>query len=103
MTELLGQYAGAGLQAALSGLLLWLIKRELAHGSRERAAAQAEHGRKLDKIYSRMDCFEAAQHACQLDNAKSFATKQDVAHIWRTVDGHGKDIAHLKGALGQGG
>lgn len=44
-----------------------------------------------------MECFQKAQHACQLENAKEFATKEDVAQVRATVDQHTADIAYLKG------
>lgn len=53
----------------------------------------------ISAIKSRMDCFEQSQHACQLENARHFATKDELGRIASTVDGHSKDIAEIKGRL----
>jgi len=106
MEALLSQYGIAGLQVGLIGLLGWFVKREFNASKKAQEEAKVlqteaneAHAKKLDKVYSRMDCFEASQHACQLANAKDFATKEEVAHIWVSVDEHSKDIAHIKGVL----
>jgi hypothetical protein len=41
---------------------------------------------KIDKMSRRMDCFETAQHACQLDNVKSYATKADLHVVEEKLD-----------------
>lgn len=74
-----------------SGAVLWYQQREFT------ASKKAVEG-----IKARMDCFEKAQHACQLENATNFATKDDVAHIWERVDENTRDIATIKGQLGAG-
>jgi hypothetical protein len=38
------------------------------------------------KVVRRMDCFEASQHACQLDNAKNFATREEFSALSAKVD-----------------
>lgn len=52
---------------------------------------------KLDKVDRRMDCFESSQHACQLDNAKYFATKSDIGEAWKRIDNHESRISRLEG------
>lgn len=41
---------------------------------------------KLDKMSRRMDCFESSQHACQLDIAKSYATKSELQCVEQKLD-----------------
>lgn len=55
---------------------------------------------RLDRIESRMDCFEKSQAACQLGNSKEFATwaehnklAEDVKEGFRN---HGERIARLE-------
>lgn len=48
------------------------------------------------KISSRMDCFEQNQHACQLDNLKTFALKHDMDILDSRVDEHGVRITRLE-------
>ncbi|PKN07948.1 MAG: hypothetical protein CVU73_11160 [Deltaproteobacteria bacterium HGW-Deltaproteobacteria-8] len=108
LEELLLKFGVPLAPTLLVGLLVWLIKRDIKRSDALRQAANAALHTKMDaqgvvlgKMDSRMDCFESAQHACQLDNAKSFATKEDVAHIWVSVDENSKDIAQIKGVLGK--
>ena len=42
--------------------------------------------KQTERISRRMDCFESSQHACQLDNAKFFATKADACELGKKVD-----------------
>lgn len=53
----------------------------------------------IDSIKRRMDCFETAQHACQLDNAKAFATKEELEKVEERVERCTADIAEIKGRL----
>jgi hypothetical protein len=69
---------GYGLMGAV---IVWFIKREFT------------------SLKSRIDCFEKAQHACQISNAKEFATKADVKSLWERVDEHAEDIALIKGKM----
>jgi hypothetical protein len=41
----------------------------------------------LNRLESRIDCFEKAQHACQLTNAKEYATRKDHGKLCDKVDG----------------
>lgn len=52
---------------------------------------------KLDKVDRRMDCFESSQHACQLDNAKYYATKSEMGESWKRIDNHESRISRLEG------
>lgn len=51
----------------------------------------------MDKISRRMDCFETSQHACQLDNAKFFATKAELHDVEGTLTNHESRISRLEG------
>ncbi|HWH69184.1 MAG TPA: hypothetical protein VNT26_07350 [Candidatus Sulfotelmatobacter sp.] len=63
-----------------------------------------QQDRKLEKIEKRMDCFEGAQHACQLDNAKEFATKEEVrldsGKQWERIDNLETRVSRLEGSKG---
>ena len=52
---------------------------------------------KLDKMSRRMDCFETSQHACQLDIAKSYATKAELHDVESDVANHESRISRLEG------
>ena len=52
---------------------------------------------KLDKMSRRMDCFETSQHACQLDIAKSYATKAELHGVESDVANHESRISRLEG------
>jgi hypothetical protein len=69
-----------------AGLIIWFIKRGF----------DKQDGT-LGDIKKRMDCFEASQHACQLSNAKEFATKEEVKAIWDKQDDHEKRISRIEG------
>lgn len=99
MEALLSQYGIAGLQVALVGLLMWFMKREFDSSKKAQTEANDAHAKKIDKVYSRMDCFEASQHACQLANAKDFATKDEIGKVWERLDENSTDIAQIKGIL----
>gem|GEM_PF-4242135 len=84
------QAAGMALLDALTSLggyglmgsvIVWFIKREFT------------------SLKERIDCFEKAQHACQISNAKEFATQADLAKVWERVDEHAEDIALIKGKM----
>ena len=49
------------------------------------------------KMSKRLDCFEKAQHICQLDNAKEFATKDEVGKLWVRSDNHESRISRIEG------
>lgn len=70
------------------GLLVWLIQRGFN-----------KQDESLSGIKKRMDCFESSQHACQLENAKSFATKADLGLVWISLDEAKEDIAEIKGEM----
>ena len=63
---------------ALIGLVLWLIKSDTS------------------AIRKRMDCFETNQHACQLENAKTFVTKGEFSELERTVINHDRRIITIE-------
>ena len=48
-------------------------------------------------IKGRMDCFEKSQHACQLDIAKSYATKPELHDVESDVANHESRISRLEG------
>lgn len=53
---------------------------------------------KLTHMSRRMDCFESSQHACQLDNAKYFATKGELHELETGVAEHERRISRLEGS-----
>ena len=69
---------------------LWFMLRDLKHGQ-----AQIKADTKL--INSRMDCIEKSQHACQLENAKEFATKKEIGELWKRSDNHESRISRMEG------
>lgn len=71
-------------------LSLWVMLRDLKSGQ-----DQIKADTKL--INSRMDCIEKSQHACQLENAKEFATKKDVGELWKRSDNHESRISRMEG------
>ena len=78
--ELLKNEAGTGLII----FMLWLGQRAITQ--------------RLDKMSRRMDCFETSQHACQLDNAKYFATKDELHEVETDVAEHERRISRLEGS-----
>lgn len=70
------------------GAILWFMRREF---NKQDAAISA--------IKARMDCFETSQHTCQLENARSFATKEELRDVTDRVEKHSSDIAEIKGRL----
>ena len=52
----------------------------------------------VSAMKSRMDCFESSQHACQLENAKSFATKEEVDDVYAKIDDHERRISRIEGS-----
>lgn len=69
---------------------LWFMLRDLKQGQ-----AQIKADTKL--INSRMDCIEKSQHACQLENAKEFATKKEIGELWKRSDNHESRISRMEG------
>ena len=69
---------------------LWFMLRDLKQGQ-----AQIKADTKL--INSRMDCIEKSQHACQLENAKEFATKKEIGELWKRSDDHESRISRIEG------
>ena len=87
----------APLTAALSPLLsgaalFWLIQRGFA----KQDEAQRAQGEDIKSIKGRMDCFEAARHSCQIDVAKHYATKEEVARVSVKLDDHAERISSLE-------
>ncbi|MBI9080846.1 MAG: hypothetical protein JEY79_14045 [Pseudodesulfovibrio sp.] len=76
--EPLGKYAVIFL---CFGLTVFLIKRDLG------------------QIMKRMDCFESSQHACQLENAKEYATRDQLQRVDEKCDRNAEDIARLQGKV----
>lgn len=83
MIEWLGKFAEQAPQTALILFGLYLAVRLLLEETRA--------------IKKRMDCFESSQHACQLDNAKYFATKSEMDESWKRIDNHESRISRLEG------
>jgi len=81
--EWLGKFAEQAPQTALILGGLYLAVRLLLEETRA--------------IKKRMDCFETSQHACQLDNAKYFATKSEMGESWKRIDNHESRISRLEG------
>ena len=52
--------------------------------------------KQTERISRRMDCFESSQHACQLDNAKFFATKVEACEMDKKLDDHETRITRLE-------
>jgi len=50
----------------------------------------------LKRVERRMDCFEQSQHACQLANAKGFATWEAHRKLDDKVDAHEGRISRLE-------
>lgn len=59
---------------------------------------------RIDGVSTRMDAFEKAQHACQLDNASNFVTKDDFKadsdKQWGKLDDHATRLARLESSGG---
>lgn len=64
------------------GLTIWILRADLA------------------SIRKRMDCFESSQHACQLQNAKEFATRGEHKALEDKVNDHGGRISKLEAQRG---
>lgn len=94
MTEYLPAVA-AFASIAGPGAVIWLQRR--AFGKQDEAIKSVDT--KVKAVSERMDCFEKSQHACQLANAKEFATQADLARLTDRVDAHSADIAGIKGRL----
>lgn len=77
------------------GAVIWLQRR--AFNKQDEAIKSVDT--KVKAVSDRMDCFEKSQHACQLANAKEFATKDELDRLTNRVDTHSADIAGIKGRL----
>jgi uncharacterized protein (DUF736 family) len=55
--------------------------------------------RAIQEVSAKVDLFLAGQAACQTQNARTYATKEELREVWHSVDEHGKDIANIKGKL----
>lgn len=80
-TVILDGLTSLGGYGLMCGVIVWFIKREFT------------------SLKARIDCFEKAQHACQISNIKEFATKADLAQVWEHVDKNTQDIATIKGKV----
>lgn len=83
MMEWLGTFAEQAPQTALILLGLYFAVRRLSE--------------EMASIKKRMDCFETSQHACQLANAKDYATKIEISESWKRIDNHESRISRLEG------
>lgn len=83
MIEWLSKFADQAPQTALILFGLWIAVKRLME--------------EMAVIKRRMDCYETSQHACQLDNAKEFATKEEVGKLWVRSDNHESRISRLEG------
>jgi len=83
MIEWLGKFAEQAPQTALILFGLYLAVKRLSE--------------EMTAIKRRMDCFETSQHACQLDNAKYFATKAEIGELWKRNDNHESRISRIEG------
>jgi hypothetical protein len=83
MIEWLGKFADQAPQTALVLGGLYLAVRQITAD--------------LAVIKRRMDCFETSQHACQLANAKDFATKTELGKTWDRIDDHESRISRIEG------
>jgi len=55
--------------------------------------------RAIQEVSAKVDLFLAGQAACQTQNARTYATKEEIREVWNSVDEHSKDIANIKGKL----
>ena len=83
MIEWLSKFADQAPQTALILFGLYLAVKRLME--------------EMAVIKRRMDCYETSQHACQLDNAKYFATKAETGESWKRIDNHESRISRLEG------
>lgn len=83
MLEFLGKLAEQAPQTAVIICAIWYGLKQL----RDDVAV----------IKARMDCFEKSQHACQLDNAKEFATKVEVHDVGTRVNGLESRVSRIEG------
>lgn len=81
----------------LNGILIWLIQRGFAKQD-EAMRAQAED---IKGIKKRMDCFEDARHECQMDVAKNYATKEEVARFSIKLEEHGERLSAVEAKVGR--
>lgn len=84
--------AAATVSPILSGILIWLLQRGFSKQD-EALKGQSED---IKGIKGRMDCFEKSQHACQIDVAKHYATKEEVARFSLKLDDHSERISALE-------
>ena len=80
-------------QGPATGIIVasfWWMLRAVKEGQ-----AQIKADTKL--INSRMDCIEKSQHACQLENAREFATKKELGALWTRSDNHESRISRIEG------
>lgn len=68
-------WAGIFLTAIL-GLSLWIIKKWL-----DDIKGDTKH------VRSRLECIEKAEHACQIDNERRFATKKELFEVKADLGG----------------
>lgn len=55
--------------------------------------------RAIQEVSAKVDLFLAGQAACQTQNAKTYATKEELRDVWFRVDEHSKDIANMRGIV----
>lgn len=80
-------------QGPATGIIVvsfWWMLRAVKEGQ-----AQIQADTKL--INSRMDCIEKSQHACQLENAREFATKTEVNAVENRVNGLESRVSRIEG------
>ena len=58
--------------------------------------------RAIQEVSAKVDLFLAGQAACQTQNARNFATKEELERVWESLDSQGKDIATIKGRMENG-
>lgn len=91
ISQVVGPLSGAG-------LVIWFMHR----GFKKQDEAITAHKASTDKIASRMDCFESAQHACQLDNAKTFVTKAEHEKLEKCVIDHDRRLVRMETQMDDG-
>lgn len=83
MVDFFGKLAEQAPQTAIILVALWHGLKQLKED--------------VTAIKSRMDCFEKSQHACQLDNAKEFATKHELGDVETRVNQLDSRVSRIEG------
>jgi hypothetical protein len=83
MVEYFAKLVEQAPQTALLAYIFWYGLRQLKDD--------------VGAIKARMDCFEKSQHACQLENAKDFATKVELHDVEARVNNIDSRVSRIEG------